>query len=203
MTYQQPPPGQYPQAPPPPPPRRSNAVLWVVLGAIGGLILLCGGCLGLVAVTMKDTAINNAPGSSAPAAEDDTAPAGTPVRDGRFEFLVTGVDRDVPSVGDNPYLAKTAQGVYVLVHVNITNIATGPQSYLGNNQKLIDDQGREFTNDTGAEVNLNAPDLLFTEINPGNTISVLIAFDLPPGTVPTAIEFHDSMFSEGTRVALP
>ncbi len=41
-----------------------------------------------------------------------------------------------------------------------------------------------------------------TDINPGNKISVAIAFDVSPGTVPATIEFHDSMFSGGVRVAV-
>ncbi|WP_435591016.1 DUF4352 domain-containing protein [Nocardia sp. bgisy118] len=64
----------------------------------------------------------------------------------------------------------------------------------------MDDQGRLYTNDTAAELNLDKD--LAAEINPGNKISVILAFDVPKGTVPAAIEFHDSAFSGGARVAL-
>ncbi|MGX1779010.1 DUF4352 domain-containing protein [Nocardia brasiliensis] len=64
----------------------------------------------------------------------------------------------------------------------------------------IDTQGRSFTNDTAAELAVNPQ--LIGEINPGNKVAVMIVFDVPKGTDPAAIEFHDSMFSGGVRVAL-
>ncbi|NEW59037.1 DUF4352 domain-containing protein [Nocardia cyriacigeorgica] len=40
----------------------------------------------------------------------------------------------------------------MLIHIDVTNTSDQPQSYFGSNQKLIDTHGREFTNDTGAEI---------------------------------------------------
>lgn len=104
------------------------------------------------------------------------------------------------AVGDNQFLRKEAQGEYILIHVTVSNIGDKPRSYFGGNQQLIDDQGREFTNDVEAEINLNTQ--LSADINPGNKLAVIIAFDVPQGAVPAAIEFHDSAFSGGVRVAL-
>jgi hypothetical protein len=33
-------------------------------------------------------------------------------------------------------------------------------------------------------------------------VSVVVAFDVPKGTVPVAVMLHDSMFSGGVKVAL-
>ena len=126
-------------------------------------------------------------------------PAGTEVRDGKFSFLITGIDPPTSSVGTNSYLTTDAQGEYRLVHVDITNIGGEPGSYFGENQKMIDDLGRLYTNDTGAELNINPAQS--AEINPGNKVSTTLVFDVPPGTVPAAVELHDSMFSGGVRVA--
>ncbi|WP_309231291.1 DUF4352 domain-containing protein [Nocardia sp. SYP-A9097] len=128
------------------------------------------------------------------------SPVGSEVRDGKFAFVVTAVDPPVASVGDNDIMRKTAQGEFVLVHVDITNTGDKAQTYFGENQKVIDDQGRQYSNDTSAEMAINAD--LMAEINPGNKVSVIIPFDVPKGTVPVSIEFHDSMFSGGARVAL-
>ncbi|MCX0274232.1 DUF4352 domain-containing protein [Nocardia zapadnayensis] len=180
--------------PHPQPPRKSRTGLWIVLGVLGFFILLCGGCAGLVATSADDA---DSPGTSIAAgpAQDDgdrLAPAGSEVRDGKFAFVVTQVDPPVKSVGGD-YLGKAAQGEFVLVHIDVTNTSDQPQSYLGSNQKLIDAQGREFTNDTEAEIYSN--DDVFTDINPGNKFSVILAFDVPVGTQAAALEFHDSMFS--------
>lgn len=192
---------QYP-LPCPHPPRKSRTALWIVLGVLGFFVLLCGGCAGIIA-TSADDADNpsgtSVVGGSTPDGGDEIAPAGSEVRDGKFAFVVTQVDPPVKSVG-NDFLGTTAQGEFVLVHIDVTNTSDQPQSYSGGNQKLIDAQGREFTNDTEAEIYLN--DDIYTEINPGNKFSVILAFDVPVGTRPAALEFHDSMFSGGVRVAV-
>ncbi|WP_216917908.1 DUF4352 domain-containing protein [Nocardia noduli] len=207
MTYN-PPPQPYPfhsTQPPQPPKRKTPVWPWIL---IGGSILACGGCFGLVGVAAnnsddKSTAtvtLDSAPNPGVTPAAPDYAPAGSAVRDGKFEFVVTRVDEPVGVVGDNPYLRSTAQGQYILVHVGVTNIGDKPQTYFGSNQTLIDDQGRKFENDTRAEINVN--DHMSTAINPGNSIAVTIVFDVPAGTVPAVLELHDSMFSGGAEVAL-
>ncbi|MBF6351912.1 DUF4352 domain-containing protein [Nocardia flavorosea] len=173
----------------------------MVLGVLGFFILLCGGCAGLVA-TSADDADNPTSSITAGSVPDDgdaPAPAGSEVRDGKFAFVVTAVEPPAKSVGGD-YLSKTAQGEFILVHIDVTNTSDRPQSYFGDNQKLIDAQGREFTNDTEAEIYLN--DDVYTDINPGNKFSVTLAFDVPVGTQAAALEFHDSMFSGGVCVAV-
>ncbi|MFC6013777.1 DUF4352 domain-containing protein [Nocardia lasii] len=186
-------PGVPPQPYYPQPPRKKKVWPWV-LGAFALAVLaLFGGCVALISSAADE--VTKAEESRAVA-----APAGTEVRDGKFGFTVTKVDPPVQTVGDNEYLRKTAQGEFVLVYVDVANTSTVAQHYFGSNQKLIDDQGREFANDTSAEMNVN--DQLSAEINPGNKISMVLVFDVPVGTVAAAVEFHDSAFSDGARVAL-
>jgi len=186
---------------------------------IGAMVLLCGGCFGIAGLasnsadddssTSTFTTSARAGDPAASAADEtappvppksDAAPAGTAVRDGKFEFRVTAVDPPVQTVGDNPFLQSTAQGEYILVHVSVTNIGDRPQTYFGSNQKLFDAQGKQFENDTGAEINLH--DHLAATINPGNTIDVVLAFDVAVGTVADKLQLHDSVFSGGAKVAL-
>ncbi|WP_280439721.1 DUF4352 domain-containing protein [Nocardia cyriacigeorgica] len=212
MTYpSSPQPYPQPFQPPQPPKRKMPIWPWVLIGAV---ILLCGGCFGIVGVAANNSSDSDATFTSAanpdpgkpgepgkPAEKDsDTAPAGASVRDGKFEFTVTAVDPPISTIGDNPYMQKTAQGEYILVHVTVTNIGDRPQTYFSSNQKLFDDQGRRYENDTMAELNVN--EHLSTPINPGNSVDVTIVFDVPVGTVPAALQLHDSMFSGGAKVAL-
>ncbi|MGM7645830.1 DUF4352 domain-containing protein [Nocardia sp. JW2] len=177
----------------PQPPKKRKVWPWVLGGFLLAVLALFGGCAALIGGAANEVAKSEQARSVA-------APAGTEVRDGKFAFTVTRVDPPVRTVGDNPYLQKTAQGEFVLVHVEVTNVGDVAQQYFGANQKLIDAQGREFANDTSAEINVN--DELVAEINPGNKISMVLAFDVPTGTDPAAVEFHDSAFSNGARVAL-
>ncbi|WP_297617050.1 DUF4352 domain-containing protein [Nocardia sp.] len=188
-----PPPGgppMYGQGYPPPPRKKRKIWPWILLAVV---VLFFGGCFALVGTAAHEVSKSTDKSTA-------VAAAGSEVRDGKFAFAVTAVDPPVAAVGDNEILRKTAQGEYVLVHVAITNIGDKAQSYFGENQKLIDDQGKQFSNDTSAELAVNQD--LTAEINPGNKISVSIPFDVPKGTVPATVEFHDSMFSGGARVAL-
>ncbi|MFI1459432.1 DUF4352 domain-containing protein [Nocardia carnea] len=210
-----PPPPQYPYGspyPPPQPPKKKAK--WPLLFLVGALAF-CGlaGCIALVNgfdnAVEESTSSSVAPGQPTEAAvegggqpEADQAPAGEAVRDGKFEFVVTKVDQGLTVAGTNPYMQTEAQGQYVLVYTTVTNTGDQPQSYFGENQKLIDVQGREFTNDTMAEMNVNDSGVMMADINPGNSLDVVIAFDIPADAQPAAIEFHDSMFSGGAKVAL-
>ncbi|MEG8180798.1 DUF4352 domain-containing protein [Nocardia terpenica] len=186
-------PQQPPYIYPTPPQRRKRRVWpWVLLGVFGALVLVFGGCAALVTGAAHQ-ASHPAPQWSQPAA------AGSQVRDGKFAFQVTRIDPPTSSVGDT-ILNKDAQGEYVPIHVTVTNIGDVAQSYFGSNQKLIDDQGREYSNDTEAEILVNKD--ASADINPGNQLNAIIFFDVPKGTVPAAVEFHDSAFSGGVRVAL-
>ncbi|WP_245668527.1 DUF4352 domain-containing protein [Nocardia xishanensis] len=195
-------------------------MLWIILGVVLAPILLCGGCFGIVAMSSSNSddpttprhstsaapLAAPAPGAQSPAPATPAppsskyAPAGTAVRDGKFEFQVTAIDAPVTKIGAGSFWEATARGQFIVVHVNITNVGNEPRGFFGDNQKLIDDQGREFEANWEAGQALN--DDIDGTLNPGFTVSAAIAFDIPPGTVPAAAEFHDSMFSGGVKVAL-
>ncbi|MFF0543347.1 DUF4352 domain-containing protein [Nocardia thailandica] len=193
----------------------------IVLSVLAGVFVLCGfgGCVAALgsgtdkgskaAPTFTQPAGApaaaggaGAPSAAAPPSRSDVAAAGATVRDGKFEFTVTAIDPPVKTVGSNPYLQKTAQGEYLLVYVRVTNIGNKAQTYWSGNQKLIDDRGREFENDTMAGINVNEGTAMSSEINPGNSVDVVVVFDIPAGTTPAALELHDSAFSGGAKVAL-
>ncbi|WP_067899088.1 DUF4352 domain-containing protein [Nocardia vaccinii] len=206
-----------------PPPRKRVVWPWIL---IGGMVLMCGGCFGLVGIAgnSSNSATRTTTRTTAAAAAEPMAPtssaapstsaapsitrgpaiaqAGSEVRDGKFSFVVTGIDSPVTALGDNEFLRRKAQGEFVVVHVRVSNIGTKPQSYFGGNQKLIDARGRQYTNDTMADIAINDSGVVGADINPGNSISVAIAFDVSPETVPATLEFHDSMFSGGARVSV-
>lgn len=131
----------------------------------------------------------------------DAAPRiGTPVRDGKFEFVVSGVEPGVPSVGQD-FLTETAQGEYILVTLTVRNSGDRAQGFATSAQKLLDGQGRQYSVDDMATIVLDQ-DVAYAQINPGNSIEATVAFDVPVGTVPAEIELHDSLFSGGSTVAL-
>ncbi|GGQ00559.1 DUF4352 domain-containing protein [Streptosporangium pseudovulgare] len=144
-------------------------------------------------------------GTSAPAGEAGKRAAagiGDTVKDGKFSFKVTKVEKGVERVGDQ-YIGSNAQGQYVLVHVTVKNIGDEAQMFLDSAQKLLDTADREYDADSGAAVlGLKNSNAFLNNINPGNSVSGILLFDVPDDFRIKAIELHDSLFSDGTQVAL-
>ncbi len=155
-----------------------------------------------VAAPAADAPAAQAPETEAPDVEETTASMNMPVRDGKFEFVVTDIEAGVTTLGDNPFLAKDAQGQFVIVTMTVSNISDAPKGLSPSDQKLMDEQGRTFSPDSSAALNLDSDVPIWDEINPGNTVTMPVVFDMPADAVPTAIELHDSMFSGGVTVSL-
>lgn len=175
------------------------------VGIVTSAGMLCGCTVPDTSSTSRpsySTASLAAPGVASEPTADRAAPAGSAVRDGKFEFRVLDISR-AATVSDptgNPYMTVSAQGEFIVVTLSVTNIGDQPQSYFGQNQKLIDASGREYSTNTQADMYMN--DVAFGDINPGNAIQVKVAFDVPPGAAPAELELHDSMFSGGVSVRL-
>jgi hypothetical protein len=126
------------------------------------------------------------------------APSAGAVTDGNFSFQVTDVET-APSVHaqDSP-AEKTAQGQFIIVHMSVTNTGAMSATFLGTLQKLkaggtmysIDDEATAYLHGTVADT------------NPGDNTDVAVAFDVPAGTTPEAIELHGDPTTPGVEVPL-
>jgi hypothetical protein len=142
----------------------------------------------------------NQPSASAAAKPVAAAGIGTPVRDGKFEFVVTGVTH-AKSVGGE--FGSTAQGEYTILHVSVKNIGDQSQTLDDSSQYVFNSAGAKYDADSVADMDANGDGSVFLEnINPGNSVQGQIAFDMPSGTHAVKAELHDSMFSNGVTVNL-
>ncbi|GCB00965.1 DUF4352 domain-containing protein [Mycolicibacterium sp. NCC-Tsukiji] len=190
---QQAPVGQYPPAA-----KKRRKWPWIIGGFVAFLL-----AVSALSDNGKDGPSRAVTSSQSQSAKPSTATLNTPVRDGKFEFVVKAVQPGLAEVGDNPYLERKAQGQFVVVTLSVQNIGDKPQSFSPSNQKLIDNQGRSFESDAAAQVALGGSDIpVWDNINPGNAVDVKLVYDMPQGAVPTNIELHDSMFSGGATVSL-
>lgn len=105
-------------------------------------------------------------------------------------------------VGASEFLEKTAQGVFCITDVNVTNIGDEAQTFFGDNAYLFNEAGQKYNADTEAAIYMDDTNSFLEEINPGNSLAAKVVFDVPAGTVPASIELHDSAFSGGVTVAL-
>jgi Domain of unknown function (DUF4352) len=140
------------------------------------------------------------------APEPEAAPAagiGTPVRDGQFEFVVTGIENVGTEIGDPQFMSETAQGEYLIVRVDITNIGDEPRMFDASTQYLYDAESSRYDASSDAYLLDDFDKAFLEEINPGNTVTAApLLYDVPSGFVPASIELHDSLLSGGVTVTL-
>jgi len=205
--------GPPPQPPPQPQPRKKrHSCLFALLGA-GGLLVLIVVIAVIAAIagggSGPSTGTASAPSSgssgSSGSAGVHLAGIGNPVRDGKFQFVITKVSHR-SSVGDTSLgIGTTAQGRFTELHLTITNIGNQSQTLDDSSQYVFDAAGRKFTANSEADIEANAGNgggAFLNDINPGNTVRALILFDLPKGDKAVKAELHDSAFSGGVTVRL-
>ncbi|MBU6213246.1 MAG: DUF4352 domain-containing protein [Actinomycetales bacterium] len=170
----------------------------ILLFLIAGTVIIVKSSGGSDSSGASDSA-SNGTSASKPA----QANMGDTVRDGKFEFKVNTVKCGIESVGSDFTVAKP-QGEFCKISITVTNIGNEAQMLLSSNQKMLDAAGREFEASSGdvfmADDSTRA--LFLSNINPGNSVTGPVYFDVPPGTAPDKIELHDSAFSDGTSVSL-
>lgn len=132
----------------------------------------------------------------------EVASVGQAAKDGKFEFIVNGVECGRPNVGSD-FLTKAAQGQFCLLSVTVKNIGNEAQSLFSSNQYLLNEQGQKFSADDASTL-YAAPDgaSWYSDINPGNSVNGVIVFDLPKDQTPVSAQLHDSAFSNGVKVNL-
>jgi Domain of unknown function (DUF4352)/Protein of unknown function (DUF2510) len=200
-------------------PRTSGPNGKVIAGVIAAVVVLVVVGVAAVMMTLKtdvgDATVTRTPsdasddtsvvpdepetGVEAPTLENQAWSVGQPVRDGNFEFVVTGIDRgSVVADPEFPDLQKAAAGEYVFVNMKVTNVGTEPQTFFASFNTLSDGT-TEFTSDDEAWIYLGNT---LADLNPGDSIDTAVVFDVPVGTDPESIELHDGPFSDGVTVGL-
>lgn len=183
------------------------------------LLLIIGGALGgggnkaadssTAAPTESPTTASSEQPSQQPSETASQEPAGnglpalgTPVRDGKFEFTAKSMKCGVKAVGPSGFQQK-AQGQYCLITIKVENIGDEAQTLFDGNQYVFTADGKKFETDTAAGLYANKDANVFIEkINPGNSVTGVLVYDVPKTAKLTTIEFHDSAFSGGVQASL-
>lgn len=194
--------------PPPPPPsataplathttaseKKSHTGRNILLAILGVCFLLFAGCTAIVIVAASSSD-DDSPGESVSA---DGAP-----RDGKFEFDVKSMECGLDDVGAG-FIKERAKGQFCVVGMTVTNIGDEAQMFSDSEQYAYNADGVEYSADGGAGIALNKGDKGFLpEINPGISINVQIAYDIPADQEIVQLELHDSFLSDGITVDAP
>ena len=142
---------------------------------------------------------------------DKTTPSGSgsatsyglnqPARDGKFEFTVTKMECGKPELGSGP-LAKKAQGQYCLVTVTVKNVGNEARTFDAGSQRAYGVGNVRYEADGAATITLDNANSFLVDINPGNSVTGQVAFDIPKEAKIVKLELHDSMFSGGVTITV-
>ena len=174
---------------------------------VGTTFLAC--CAAGTTATIVGNALRQSP-SAPPASSSrvDPVPADAAVepglneavRDGKFEFVVTSMSCDHQSIV-NGWLRAEPQGRFCVIELTVANIGSEAQRFADGNQKAYGPEGHLYAADTGAGVVANGNgEAIWNVVNPGNSITAKVVYDLPPGATITVLELHDSGLSRGVKV---
>jgi hypothetical protein len=166
----------------------SRKGLWIAVSVIALIALFFGGCTAMIAAGSK---------SHAPTTDKFRGPTGvvgSALHDGDLEFVVSEVSTAANWRGD-----PRPKGQWIIATMTVRNLDDEPQEFAANNQRLLDSDGHVYAADTEAAVSMNKSSMVIT-MSPGESITMKLPFDVPAGTLPTAVELHESVFSEGARI---
>src|SRR5699024_5281971 len=107
----------------------------------------------------------------------------------------------VTRVGPSGFGEK-AQGQFILVSMTVTNVGDSSETFFGSDQKLLDDNGKEYSADDEAAISLQDSNSFLEDINPGNTSKGTIVFGGPKDVSPKLIACSGSLFRSSVKVAL-
>jgi hypothetical protein len=127
------------------------------------------------------------------------AKIGQQVADGQLTFMVASFDRSKTVASPiNPFLQVTADGIFVNVHVTITNTGAEPVLLFATDQKLRVGNVVYNVDAVAALSTLTAA----IPLGPGASVPVTLSFDVPADTSPSVVELHTSSMSRGVDVTL-
>lgn len=190
-----------------------------IVSAIAALVILViiGSSLGGKSNTSSSTTVTQASSTAttvtatSQASTTSTPPAmpkiGQPVSDGKFQFTITAFKCGISQITqvDDQYEVATAQGQFCTMNLTIKNTGNQAQSFDDSSQYIYDAAGKQYNDSTNGTIAANPSNSQFDvlpNVNPGISVSGVLAFDIPKGVVPTYAILHDSMFSGGAKVSL-
>ena len=127
---------------------------------------------------------------------------GDPVQDGTFEFVVANVECGVSTVGTGIFTTR-AGGQYCLVDISVRNTGSIPALFLDSAQWADSSDGTRHNSDTRAGIVANGGlQVWINLVQPGQTLTGTIVFDIPAEVDLASVELHDSPLSNGVTVTI-
>ncbi|TPG34237.1 DUF2510 domain-containing protein [Mycolicibacterium hodleri] len=210
-----------PFAPPPGPPPGDGPNKKLVIGILGGAaaILLALVVVIVLVVMRKDVSTvttsrttpsstsettssktpSESSGESSTAASPTPPPTGAEGSDGDYTFSVAGTDTgDTITSTVSDAVQTTADGVFYVVYVNVSNTGTAPLTFVATFQQLSA-AGQTFPLDDEATAFLGGT---IATVAPGDAVETPLVYDVPVGTTPDSIMLRADPSTAGVQLPL-
>lgn len=151
------------------------------------------------ATTSSETTTSETEAEPTPPESLTPPPPGAEGSDGDFTFSVAGTETgDTVTSNVDESIQSTAQGMYYVVYVNVTNTGAAPITFVATFQQL-NVAGQTFPLDDQATALLEGT---LAEITPGETTEIPLVYDVPVDTVPTGILLRADPATAGVELPL-
>lgn len=115
------------------------------------------------------------------------------------QYTITAFSCGLTSVGEEPF-ASTPQGEYCQLDLTLTN--TGDEAILFNGSEVKAYAGDiEYEADAEASI-YNDGNAFLEDVNPGNTLTSTLYFDVPAGTPLDRVQLGEGFLTEGVTIRL-
>ncbi|MFB9179568.1 serine/threonine-protein kinase [Dactylosporangium sucinum] len=185
----------------PPPPRAGRAVLSGI-----GLVALLACVLGALKLTGDGDGDGDAGapggGGQGTSAAAKPSPKRSPVAaDGKLRFTVAGLSCGTTELGPWP-VTKQSQGQFCLVELKVENVGSGSGRVWLGSQHLRDVDAREYSPDELSWIYFDKTRPLLAEINPGNSVTGTLVYDVPKGVRLAELRVKEHPLSGGETINL-
>ncbi|MDG4790613.1 DUF4352 domain-containing protein [Micromonospora sp. WMMD1102] len=175
--------------------RQADRRWWFVLGLVAALLSCC--CVAAAVIVLAwGPDIYTGLRDRSPRVVDLNQAA----RDGDLEFRVRELRCGLTEVGD-PLVSQLAVGQFCVVDLAVRNLGTRPVTFQDTLQVAYGPAGQRFGVDSSAGLLANADRLGFlSEINPGNRVTGVVVYDIPPDARIVRLRLRASATSPGIQV---
>lgn len=111
-------------------------------------------------------------------------------------YTVTNVET-TDAIGDPDMLGARADGVFVIVSLELTNTKDETKTFLDSSAKIVTADGKAYQTSDKALLSFGDESLMLKDIQPDLTTSGKLAFELPPNKVSGSTLVVEDLFGSG------
>lgn len=161
---------------------------WVLV--VGGILIV-----GLIGSTLEDPATDKSEEKTSQNANDgaETVAVGEAISVKGTQYRAV-LARTESEVGDS-FTSEDADGVFVVVRIELTNLRNDTRTILSNAIKLVGGNGKVYETDSDALFSVDDP-LILEEIQPDLPQEGTVVYDIPPTAISGAKLRVEDLFSD-------